>query len=159
MQVQANRAERNIPALHRKVAIAVHQAVTIATPVDEGRARSNWLVGIGRARGETIPPYNPGRRGSTAGPNTQQSINAARSAVGTHAPGRDIHVTNNLDYIQFLNQGSSAQAPANYVQTAALQAAAAVGGARILTGRVQDGGGSTGGPPRDPNTGRFLPRG
>ena len=129
------RVEKNIPRLQRKVAIAVDQTVVIATPVDEGRARSNWLVNAGPARDDTIPPYSPGKEGSTAGPNTQLALNQGRAAVVSHRPGQDIHVTNNLPYIGALNNGSSAQAPANFVRKAVNAAVASVKGAKITTGR------------------------
>jgi hypothetical protein len=95
----------------------------MATPVDTGRARSNWQVAInGPATGES----------ERADPSGQIAIAMGRAVIATAKEGQAIHITNNLPYIAALNDGSSAQAPKNFVQEAVRVAATAVREARLL---------------------------
>jgi len=101
------------PKLVRKVALAVDQVLVLGTPVDTGRARSNWQVQIGAAPTGTLPePATP-----QAG--VQRAFDNARAVIPlAGADGVELHITNNLDYIGRLNEGWSAQAPAGYVEAA-----------------------------------------
>jgi hypothetical protein len=121
----ANNLERAVPNLIRKVALAADQAVVSQTPVDTGRARSNWIVQIGSAYTGTIGPRSPGSRGSTGADNIQGSLSQAQAEIATYTQG-EIHITNNLPYIERLNNGWSAQAPSGYVEAAVLAAVNAV---------------------------------
>lgn len=125
--------EGNLNQVVRKVAMAADQAVVLGTPVDTGRARSNWIVSVGSAHGDTISAYVPGEKGSTKSENTQAALDQGESVIRNYTSGRDqsIHITNNLPYIQALNDGHSEQAPANFVESAIQEAIAAVG--RIVT--------------------------
>lgn len=114
--------------LVRKVALAADQAVVVATPVDTGAARSNWLVSLNVPDSRVVPAYSRGAGGSTASANTQAALEQARQkAAGFRAGvGGAIVITNNLAYIDRLNSGWSAQAPAGFVERAVLTAAQAV---------------------------------
>lgn len=115
----------------RDVATEVDDAVVSATPVDTGRARSNWVVQIGSAWTGTRLPHVPGLHGSTGPANVQASLNQGRAVIAGYRVG-NIHISNNLPYIGELNQGSSRQAPANYVQTAVLAAVNVLTQVRLL---------------------------
>ena len=131
--VTATGVERNANALARKVALAVDQTVILATPVDTGRARSNWQVGLGGPQRDVLDPYSPGSKlglGETA--NAQAAIQQGAAAVGNRQPGQDIWISNNVDYIGLLNNGSSKQAPAAFVQQAVDAGVALVKGARVV---------------------------
>jgi len=132
MRLRGRNVTENTDKLVRKVALITDQAVVSATPVDTGRAKSNWLVQVGSSPNTAIEPYVPGKFGSTAAENTQAAIDQASSAISGYTSGSAIYITNNLPYIQKLNNGSSAQASANFVQQAVLEGAAAVHTARIL---------------------------
>lgn len=93
--------------------------------MDTGRARSNWIAAIGGPASSVIDAYAPGDAGSTAGANTQSAIDQAESVISGYNYGEEIHLTNNLPYIQRLNDGYSAQAPANFVEMAVMEAVAA----------------------------------
>lgn len=134
IRVMGKRLEENADALTRKTALAVDGAVVIATPVDEGRARSNWQVNLdGPAQG-TIPAYEPGQEGSTGGANSRAAVEQGKSVIGQYkgGTGSAIHITNNLPYIKRLNDGWSGQAPAGFVEKAVLVGVAAVQGAGSL---------------------------
>lgn len=124
----------NTDRLVRKVALAADQAVVMGTPVDTGRARSNWIAQIGSAPSGTIEPYAPGEAGSTTGANSQAAIDQAEAVISGYNNGQEIHITNNLPYIQRLNDGYSAQAPANFVEQAVAEAAQVVQFGRIVDG-------------------------
>jgi hypothetical protein len=88
---------------------AILQTVILATPVDTGRARGGWQVGLGSS-----PRAQTGRldRGGGA------AIAAGRATLAGRRSEQTVFITNNVNYVVFLNQGSSAQAPANFVAKA-----------------------------------------
>lgn len=124
--------EDNAGKLVRKVALSVDATVVSATPVDTGRARSNWQVEIGKPAKGVLPAFVPGEEGSTVGPNTQMALALGAAAIATYKTGETIHLTNNLPYIGALNNGHSAQAPAGFVQTAVLDGALQIKDAKLL---------------------------
>lgn len=120
--------------LVRRVALAADQAVVMGTPVDTSRARSNWVVEIGRRASGTRAPYSPGDKGSTGGASAAAAIQQGQGVIASYDIDRDnsIHITNNLDYIERLNDGYSAQAPAGYVQDAIALAVRVIRSFRII---------------------------
>lgn len=118
----------------RDCAGTVARSVIGGTPADTGRARSNWSAQMDEAARGLIPAYVPGRAGSTAQENARAATQAAVAKIAhfdidTH---KSIHITNNLPYIRSLNDGHSKQAPAGFVQMAALAGLAKVRGIRML---------------------------
>lgn len=111
----------NADALVRKVALTCDQAVVSATPVDTGRARSNWIAQLGSASNAIRPPDV-----SAALAQDAQTINSYKGGV-------PLHLTNNLPYIEALNDGWSAQAPAAFVETAVLQGIHVAAQGRIVS--------------------------
>lgn len=139
IRIRAKRIEENADALVRKVALAVDTAVVMATPVDEGRARSNWQVGIGEAPEGIKEPYSPGKGGDTGAANAQEAIEQGKRIIHRYTKGSTIHITNNLPYIQRLNDGWSAQAPAGFVEKAVvIGVAAAQGAGSLVQGAIRD---------------------
>lgn len=121
MQQRADSVEKNADELVRKVALAVDATVVIATPVDEGRARSNWQVNLDEPASGTVEPYAPGKEGSTGGENSRAAIEQGKAKIANYGNANTaIHITNNLPYIKRLNDGWSAQAPAGFVEQAIL---------------------------------------
>ena len=92
--------ESEVEKLLRARALQAFASVKLATPVNTGRARNSWYIG-----------YQP-------------------TFVDTTTPGvtiltkkdkpTEIIVTNGTDYIQFLNDGSSIQAPTRFIEQAFL---------------------------------------
>lgn len=124
--------ETNAVKLVRKVALSVDSTVVMGTPVDTGRARSNWQVEIGKPARGTVEAYAPGKEGSTGGQNAQIALALGAGVIATYKGGESIHLTNNLPYIGALNRGHSAQAPSGFVETAVLDGVAQVKGAKLL---------------------------
>lgn len=126
MRELGRRIEENAPAIARKAALAINQAVVSATPVDTGTARVNWQAQVGRpTTGEVPAPISPGAA-------IAQQSTQAQAVIRTYRGDSSIHLTNNLPYIRRLNDGYSSQAPANYVQGAVQAGVNAVRGARLL---------------------------
>lgn len=134
--VRARNVADNADRLVRRVALVADQAVVTATPVDTGRARSNWIVQIGGPATDAIEPYSPGDRGSTGAANVQAALDQGEAAIRDYRAGQEIHITNNLPYIGDLNKGSSAQAPENFVELSVLEAVQAVRFGRIVDGKT-----------------------
>jgi hypothetical protein len=133
----AVKVEDGTGRLTRAVALAADQAVVVATPVDTGRARSNWLVEVDAPAAGTREPYVPGSKlGTGERDNLQGALDQGAGVVGRFDVKRNqsIHITNNLPYIQRLNDGWSAQAPAGFVEAAVQAAVRAVRGSKILGG-------------------------
>jgi len=110
MSRRAKNVITNADALVRRCALATDAAVVLATPVDTGRARANWQVEI------NSPSVSTTTNTSKSG---RESINAGKVAIAQYkggTPNAAIYITNNLPYIGKLNDGSSAQAPAGFVE-------------------------------------------
>lgn len=125
----------NSDNLVRKVAEVILQYVVKDTPVDTGQAKSNWIVAIDTPSLFTRGPYSPGKKGSTSLENLIATVEMGSQKLSAYSSGHVIHITNNLDYISGLNDGSiSKQAPPDYVQKAILEALATiqVSGYKIL---------------------------
>jgi hypothetical protein len=93
-------------------------AVVPATPVKSGKARSNWMVGVGKKNAATRSQVS--RSGDVALTQGARIISGAKV-------GQAIHISNNLPYIQRLNEGWSAQAPAGFIERAYQSAKAMLG--------------------------------
>lgn len=94
----------------QKVVLAADSTVVLATPVDTGRARGNWLPSIGTPREETLR--------DKFDPSGQNAIAEATALVSSVKAGDTVYISNNLEYIQALNEGHSQQAPAGFVEKA-----------------------------------------
>lgn len=90
-------AEKLVPEAHvafvQKIALTLLNKVTLKSPVDTGRFRANWMVGIGSADGTT----------------TDETDNAAvekgQQKLATLAFGVPVHISNNLPYAGILENG------------------------------------------------------
>jgi hypothetical protein len=124
MKMRADNLPREVNYTVRRAALAIDQTLVMSTPVDTGQARSNWNVSTGAPQEQIVEPVSAGAaiaRGAAV-------INGRRSE-------ETIFITNNVPYIGRLNEGSSAQAPAMFVEGAIAAGVAAVQNARIDTGR------------------------
>lgn len=93
------------------------------TPVDTGRARQNWNVGV-NAIDRSADTDAAGRSGSGA------SSRGAAKILAEFEPGDVGFITNALDYVQELERGHSSQAPEGMVAVTAAEVRPLV--ARIL---------------------------
>jgi hypothetical protein len=136
MQIRADRVGGSIDRIARKAALAVDQALVLATPVDTGRARSNWRAEVGGAPSGTIQPYSPGDKlGIGEQANAAAAMQQAAGQVAGWRPSSEVplFISNNVDYIGKLNEGSSKQAPANFVEQAIAAGIGAIANAKVLS--------------------------
>ena len=129
MNIRGKQVEQNAGRAVRVAALAADQGVVLATPVDTGRARSNWIVSLGF-------PVVANNEPAGEDP-TQQALSQAAAVIRTFKPGLGpIFIANGVPYIQELESGSSAQAPAGMIASGILAARSALRGVRLL-GRVR----------------------
>ena len=84
-----------------KTALGLLGDLKILTPVDTGRARSNWHLDVGAP---TVQLVEPGGDLPTD--------------VSRYTVNQTIFISNNVPYIRRLNEGHSKQAPAGFVEDA-----------------------------------------
>ena len=93
------------------------------TPVDTGWARANWIPVIGRpSRGAAKGGSRADRLSGARQLQAQQETAIAAIATGYRLSMGAVFVANNVPYIVRLNEGSSKQAPAGFVQAAIIKA-------------------------------------
>ncbi|WP_163869581.1 HK97 gp10 family phage protein [Myxococcus eversor] len=117
----------------RKTALGLLANVVEASPVDTGRFRGNWQVGIGARPSGTTEDSDKDGSGV---------VTAAASQLEAATLGNTVYVTNNLPYARRLEFGHSAQAPRGMVRITVARLR------EILEGAVEDakqGGGGGGG--------------
>ena len=84
------------------------------TPVDTGFARTNWVPTIGAPFEGTAGNREEAEAGILNPGPQEDGLNAiVHEYLLTQGK---IYITNNVEYIVFLNEGSSRQAPAAFVQ-------------------------------------------
>lgn len=112
--------EETIAELVRAVAREFIKTVVPATPIDTGKARRNWQVTF-------LAPATNVLNGVDASVGGQFTVAEQVSRIDTYkfsatgfAPA--LWIANNVPYIGLLNEGTSQQAPAGFVESA-LQAA------------------------------------
>lgn len=104
----------------RKVAVVANQTVIMATPVDTGRARANWQVSLGAPVTTELDDTG-----------AQVALSRNKAVIESYRGG-ELILQNNVPYIGALNAGSSAQAPAGFVEKAIMAAARAVSRQKVI---------------------------
>lgn len=139
LQVVARGIADNVGKTVRKAALVADQVAVLATPVNTGRARANWLVStVGPLEGAPQPPVGPPtppgdpRRETHAAEAAQRALEHASAAVAQYELGDRIFIVNNLDYIGPLDEGHSQQAPAGMTVQAVAAATQVLRDAQVL---------------------------
>lgn len=83
------------------------ESLTFITPVDTGRARSNWIVTTGEPSRGIIPDSQIDKQGSAS----KSSADSAQPKIGV-----GFYISNNLPYIEYLENGTDNMAPYNMVK-------------------------------------------
>lgn len=110
MKKTAQNVSDNADRLVRRCALAIDATVVLATPVDTGRARGNWQVEIGSPASGVTDSLDPSGAGA---------VREGKGVIESYKGDKNgIYITNNLPYIERLNQGWSKQAPAGFVEEA-----------------------------------------
>ena len=107
---EINEFAQNIPnqvtVMQKKIVLEALRRIVLRTPVDTGRARGNWQTAIARPLTGQLETVDK------AG---HATITKGLQAVSNLPPYSVVWLSNNLDYIEFLEEGSSRQAPEGMV--------------------------------------------
>lgn len=103
-----------------RAAIRIFDDLATVTPVDTSKAVSNWQVSINIPVGTEVNAHISGERGSTYSESLQITLERGLPIIQGKQPGEVLYISNLVDYIEDLNNGSSRQAPANFVERAVL---------------------------------------
>jgi len=109
-----------------ELALAIHHELVVATPVDTGWARDNWIISVGtrapairvRDKGGRFISHRQARAtGARAGRGSPQvqAMGLLASYRLEHGP---IMVDNRVDYLVYLAEGSSPQADHGWIEEA-----------------------------------------
>lgn len=101
-----------------RIARAVIRELLQSTPVDTSRALSNWQVGASVSG--PIDAYSVGSAGSTRAASLSSAMAEAERAIKAGKLSNALVIFNSVPYIRKLNEGSSSQAPAGFVERAIL---------------------------------------
>lgn len=123
----ADRLERRAEGLSESAnAASIKCGLTVigdlvhTTPVDTSKAISNWQAALDAPTYAERPAIYRGEKGSTYNASSKAAFEAARDIIQQKRPGQKLYIGNVLRYIGVLNDGSSAQAPAGFVERAVL---------------------------------------
>ena len=92
----------------RALGINLLNGLVMLTPVDTGRAKGNWFVGLNKS----VRTIEEDRRQSAA---LSEGLSVIGGAKSIKYP--EIVLSNNLPYIEPLNTGTSDQAPSMFIET------------------------------------------
>ncbi len=137
--------------LQRRAALSIMSDLIKGSPVDTGRFRGSWMVGIGVADRAKLSEKRAGARGRAneskrkkakrLNTNSRELGGDSMSRVALLTPstvtGKDpIIISNNLPYGQRLAEGSSKQAPSGWIDAAVQRAARVMNKVKITIGRA-----------------------
>ncbi len=110
-----DKAEGRADLVVKKTALELFTRVILKTPVDTGRARGNWNCAVGTKPAPRIDVNKLDKEG-------QESIAEAQKVILSGEAGKTIYLTNNLPYIEVLEDGhSQKQAPHGMVKVTVLE--------------------------------------
>lgn len=131
MKVIAHTVIENAERAVRQSALVADQVAVMETPVDTARARANWITSIGSPVSREEDPPVAGDAGASA---TKALLQGA-SVISRWKVGQgSIFITNNVDYIIPLDEGSSQQSPEGMTKPALAAAQQVLRRAKLLKG-------------------------
>ena len=103
-----------------RTALDLMNRIVLKTPVDTGRARGNWQL-TQRSPAKDVVPEDSAKVSSSETPPSAILQEAEQTASGSQM-GDDIWISNNLPYIETLEEGRSQQAPHGMVALSLVEA-------------------------------------
>ena len=104
--------------LAKGVVKAIDSDLVEHTPVDVTTAVSNWQPSVNGPANFELPAIYPGEGGSTAPESRREAIAHVDRALADKEPGVPFYLSNVTPYIGDLNNGTSKQEPAGFVERA-----------------------------------------
>ncbi len=102
--------KRAVNIIARQLLLNVRERLTETNPVDTGFSRSNWIPSVGAPAAGVV--------GSKEAVDYSGIVSGTLTILSYDLFKGPAFITNNVDYIVLLNQGYSAQAPAQFVERA-----------------------------------------
>lgn len=131
MEIAAQAIDGNVEKAIKDVAKNVGTMVIYSTPIDTSRARLNWQTTLDQPATSKLLQYPEKPTDPSVG--TASALENLRATVDKYTIGKTVFITNNIEYIQKLNDGSSSQAPANFVAKATMAALHSTSTIKILS--------------------------
>lgn len=120
MEKRADKVEVLGNELAKAGTIAAIETLIDITPVDTSEHLSNWQISLGAPASSKLPPYVPGRKGSTRGVSSNDAKSAAARELEPRTSEQDIYISNLGPAIVKLDQGWSNQFAGGFVPRAVL---------------------------------------
>jgi hypothetical protein len=116
-----------------KLQLRCLQTCISATPVKTGFARSGWVPSVGSpiTKPYTVPKTEKGRRAAAKGQRAAAEARGRALAALYKVKLGKAFLSNNVHYVKYLNEGSSSQAGAKFVERAIEAAVRSFQGKRI----------------------------
>lgn len=111
----AKAIDLSIKTVVERITFDLWNKITLRTPVDTGRARQSWQLGIGAPNTNVPGPMGEGT-GQYSKDSSPPTSPAAMFPGGEIDGKQTVFITSSLAYIGFLEDGRSMQAPAGMVQ-------------------------------------------
>lgn len=140
------RAKGDLRKAARMIALELFSKIIVRSPVDTGRFRGNWMIGIAiipiatRAEGFGPSRSDGGEGGGLRGANASAAYGVAIQQIanlGGYSLGQTISFRNTLPYAVKLEKGWSGQAPQGVVKVTVMEFGGVV---RSVARRVRNGG-------------------
>ena len=110
----AKRVDEDFSSVFKNLAFRALTEVVKTTPVDTGRARANWNIGVNQPNIE-VKEY----KDLSLGQASAAAINKGRSLSKEELTPKDVvYITNNVEYIDILENGDGNRPPNNMVKGA-----------------------------------------
>lgn len=121
---------KKLMEVQKKIVLMALRRVVEMTPVDTGRARGGWLVSINKPSSEKVEDFKEvqpeerliinelegGRKEAPLLNKTgDEVVKKGLAVLAGLRPMQVVWISNNVDYIEFLEEGHSQQAPAGMV--------------------------------------------
>lgn len=101
------KTKANMGKLIQKVVFDMARQIILRTPVDTGRAKGSWQVSFNSLPADEVRLFDK---------DGQETIAKAGDVLSGYVDGDTIYIVSNLDYMVFLEYGSSTQAPQGMVR-------------------------------------------
>lgn len=124
MSAEGDKIERTLEGaaerVMRKLQLRAWQALTSATPVDTGHARSSWTPTLGSPAANVLRiPADRKLAKREARQRRKANLSKAQKIATSYKLSQGpVFLTNAAPHIIYLNAGSSSQAPTNFVERA-----------------------------------------
>lgn len=114
---------KTAPALvadvQRELCLDLVTDLAVGNPVDTGHSRANWQVGVQTVPSNILEPARAKGKGEiSAGEGealAEQVVARSRAALSTLKEPDLVYITNNVEYVPHLEDGTSQQAPEGWI--------------------------------------------